>query len=111
MTATPRLYGKSALLMDVKLQVAGIGVIIRGYMVHFSGSGLSFLRSRYTRQKCGHVVSRLCMTYSEELRTAESDLRLQYEMEYSFGDFMARNTPYFQGKTLISTSLRLRLVL
>ncbi len=34
------------------------------------------------------------MTHSEEPRTAESGLLLPNETEYSFGGFMARNTPY-----------------
>ncbi len=34
------------------------------------------------------------MTHSEEPRAAEGGLRLPKETEYSFGDFMALNTPY-----------------
>ncbi len=60
MAATPRLYGKSALLMDKMVMVmAGNGVTMPGYIhvVHFSGSGLSLSSSRHTQQKSGHVVS------------------------------------------------------
>ena len=34
-------------------------------------------------------------THCEEPRAAESGLRLPNETEYSFSDFMARNTPYY----------------
>ncbi len=70
------------------------------YIVHFSGSGLSVSRSRFTQEKCVHVVSRLHDSLFEWPRTAESGLLLLNETEYSFGDFMARNTPYFRHNTL-----------
>ncbi len=40
------------------------------------------------------MLSHVCMTHPEEPRAAESGLRLPNETEYSFGDFMAQNTPY-----------------
>ncbi len=51
------------------VQVAGNGVAMHGYILHFSGSGLSLSRSRYTQEKCCHVIS--CLHHS--LWRAEND--------------------------------------
>ena len=73
--------------------MASNGVTMREDIVPFSGSGLSLSRSSHTQEKSGQAVSRLHHS-PREPRAAESGVQLPYETEYSFGDFMARNTPY-----------------
>ena len=54
---------------------------------HFQGAG--------TPRKNVGMSSCICMTDSDEPRTVESGLLVLNETEYSFDDFMVRNTPYF----------------
>ncbi len=60
----------------------------------FVDSGLSLWKEQAHPGKKLTSSPRICITHSEEPRVAESDLRLPNETDYSFGDFVARNTSY-----------------
>ena len=80
--------------MDVKLykwpvmmyECVGISSTSLAMDYHFQRAGIP--------KKNMPMSSRICMTYSEEPRTADNGLRLPNETEYSFADFMTRKYMY-----------------
>ncbi len=76
------------------MQVASDGVTMRGISYHSLAVDYRFQRACTPRKRVARP-SRVCMTHSDEPRAAESGLQLPNETEYSFGDFMTRNTPYY----------------
>ena len=75
--------------------MADNGVTMSGFSLGKSWIYLAvnyrFGRSRYT---LGKVIrsSGICMTQSEEPRAVKSGLRLPNETDYSFAEFVVRNT-------------------
>ncbi len=96
MATTPRQSLTCIVNGRKTVQVASNGVAMRRISYYSLAVDYRFQGAGTPRKKVARP-SRVCMTprmtHSEESRAAESGLRLPNKTEYSFGDFMAPNTP------------------